>query len=75
VVCTFRRCARDEETTNAQEVLSNRALLVAAGAFQDQWDERTRPSLGFAGHQTRAAENPTLRDLAKSIPRELVNRI
>jgi SpoVK/Ycf46/Vps4 family AAA+-type ATPase len=63
----------DGDRLIAQEVLSNRTLIVSAGAFQHLWEKRARPALGF-GKPEVSLENPTLDDLAQTLPRELVNR-
>lgn len=56
-----------------REVLSNRTLLLAAGAFQGIWDERSRPKLGF-GSQAGSGPGLTPSNLVKTLPLELVNR-
>jgi len=57
----------------AQDVLSNRTLLLAAGAFQHIWENRSRPSLGFGAIAAGNSEI-NLTHLAATLPRELINR-
>ena len=62
-----------EEQEDARDVLSNKTMIIAAGAFQHLWEKRSRPTVGFGAHAGSEA-NPTLDDLAKTLPRELINR-
>ena len=63
----------DRKICEAQKFLANNTLIVAAGAFQHLWDERSRAAMGFLTQDCPAA-NPDLQDLAKTIPREMANR-
>ena len=63
----------NSEIEAAREVLINRALIIAAGAFQAIWDNRMKPSLGFV-NQIHTEPAPSLSVLAQYIPRELGNR-
>lgn len=56
----------------AKEVL-NRTLILGAGAFQHLWDSPPKSCIGF-GNNAESALAPTLNQLSKSLPRELVNR-
>jgi len=58
---------------SVSEVLSNRTLLLAAGAFQGIWDERSRTKLGF-GSQAGPEPGLSPSTLVKTLPLELVNR-
>ena len=64
----------DDSLERPQEVLSNRCFIIAAGAFQDLWDRRSRPTLGF-GENTATADEPVdLTHLLEALPVELTNR-
>jgi len=62
-----------DELAQAQDVLSNRTLVLAAGAFQHIWENRNRPSLGF-GAKDIGNSGTNLTHLATTLPRELINR-
>lgn len=63
----------DYEYRIAQEVLSSKTMIIGAGAFQDLWDTPARSCSGF-GNTSVVSPSPTLSQLSKTIPRELVNR-
>jgi hypothetical protein len=63
----------DWKISEAQKVLSNKTLILAAGAFQHIWDERGRSPVGFLPQEQPVA-NPDLGDLSKTIPLELAAR-
>ncbi len=72
-------CGSDEEPLSAAimsvaaEVLAKRTLIVAAGAFQEIWEKRTKPTIGFV--QKPFSQSVVSIDvLSKYIPRELANR-
>jgi hypothetical protein len=56
-----------------QEFLARRTFIVAAGAFQNLWEERSRPTMGFKIAPTESIQTE-LSDLARILPRELTNR-
>ncbi len=58
----------------AQEVLSERCLLISAGAFQHIFEQRAQPKVGFGTEPEGASQEPDLNELAQTIPRELANR-
>jgi len=62
--------ARIEEV---REFLENKTMILAGAAFQDLWEDKARPSMGFLP-STVTNEVPELQDLVKTLPRELVNR-
>ena len=62
-----------DELAQAQDALSSRTLVLAAGAFQHIWENRGRPSLGFGAKDTGNDET-NLTHLAATLPRELINR-
>ena len=62
-----------EDLPQAQEALSNRTLILGAGAFQHIWENRGRASLGF-GEPDSNGETIDLTLLAATLPRELTNR-
>ena len=57
----------------AQSALRNRTLLIAAGAFQDIWEQRSIERIGF-GVSDAKPEATELSHLTSLIPRELANR-
>lgn len=57
----------------ATEVLRTKTLILAGGAFQDFWDNRSRVPIGF-GSSPAAPDYPDLADLGNWLPKELVNR-
>ena len=61
------------ELAAARDVLANRTMIIAAGAFQNIWEDRAKPSLGFGSH-IKCEAAPSLSALAPFIPRELGNR-
>ncbi|MCX6972357.1 MAG: ATP-binding protein [Verrucomicrobia bacterium] len=62
-----------DELAQAQDVFSNRTLILAAGAFQGIWENRSRPSLGF-GAMDAGNDETNLSHLAATLPREVTNR-
>lgn len=57
----------------AREVLMNRTLIIAAGAFQHIWEQKTQSVIGFNDPTTELLP-PTSQELVQTLPRELVNR-
>jgi len=57
----------------AQDALANRTLILSAGAFQNIWEHRSRPALGFC-EQKHIDEQTDLTHLVGTLPRELTNR-
>lgn len=57
----------------ARDVLMNRTLIIAAGAFQHIWEQRAQSVIGFSEPTTESSP-PTSQDLVQTLPRELVNR-
>lgn len=66
-------CVTPFDLKTAQEVLSHRTLIIAAGAFQHLWSERASPSLGFKSERENA-DPPSLTDLKRTLAPELVMR-
>lgn len=65
----------DEESLfRAQKVLSERTLILGAGAFQHIWEKRSRPTLGFAATNGSEGESTDLNLLAETLGRETSNR-
>jgi SpoVK/Ycf46/Vps4 family AAA+-type ATPase len=63
-----------EHRINAvKDFLQSKTMILAGAAFQHIWDTRSRPSMGFVRSPV-ADDPPELPDLAKTLPRELVNR-
>lgn len=56
-----------------QEALSNRAMIIGVGAFQDIWEKAETATIGFH-EEEKVAEMPTLTTLSQILPTELVNR-
>lgn len=63
----------DQKIAEAQKVLDNKTLILAAGAFQHIWDSRGRPTMGYI-HQANPEANPDLKELSQTIPLELAAR-
>lgn len=62
--------SRISETEN---FLTNKTMIIAGAAFQGIWDKQSAPTMGF-NPTRKTCENPELPDLAKVLPRELINR-
>lgn len=56
-----------------REFLENKTIILAGAAFQQLWENKARPSMGFLPSND-SADVPELPDLVKFLPRELVNR-
>ena len=56
-----------------QRFLENRTMIVAGAAFQDLWEQRARPSMGFITEDTGEGE-PDWNDLVRIVGRETINR-
>ena len=56
-----------------REFLENKTMILAGAAFQDLWEAKTRPSMGFIPSHS-SDDLPELPDLVKTLPRELINR-
>lgn len=56
-----------------QRFLENRTMIVAGAAFQDLWEERARPSMGFIADDTGNGM-PDWSDLVRIVGRETINR-
>lgn len=64
----------DEEIlTDVSSFLRNKVMIIGGAAFQGVWDERSSPALGF-NLAPPTAEKPELTDLARILPREMINR-
>jgi len=63
----------DDALAMAQEVLTERTFIVAAGAFQNLWEKRTQSHIGFS-QKSNSLPPPTPTDLVRILPREIVNR-
>lgn len=57
----------------AQSFLENKTMIIAGAAFQDVWDQKSRPLMGFTTGEA-TSEMPEVADLIKILPRELINR-
>ena len=57
----------------AMQVLQHKTLILAAGAFQDLWDNRARPAMGFLPSEA-TDDPPDLLELSTRLPKELVAR-
>lgn len=53
--------------------LANKTMILAGAAFQHLWDKQSRPTVGFLPTKP-TGELPELPELAKTLPRELINR-
>jgi hypothetical protein len=56
-----------------QRFLENRTMIVAGAAFQEIWEERVRPSVGFVTGDTGVGM-PDWNDLVRIVGRETMNR-
>lgn len=57
----------------AEAILKRRTCIIAAGAFQDVWEQQATTRIGFGDCQSRS-EEPDHTILANRISRELLNR-
>jgi len=57
----------------AQARLENHTFIIATATFQDLWESRSKSNIGF-GNFSRDTTAPSPDDLAKELPREIVNR-
>lgn len=55
------------------EYLANKTLVIGGAAFQGIWESLSRPALGF-NPSPQSPSLPELPDLARTLPRELINR-
>lgn len=62
-----------ERIEAVRDFLENKTMILAGAAFQDIWEARTKPSMGFIPPDP-SDELPELPDLVTTLPRELVNR-
>lgn len=66
----------DSTAVNIDEVesfLAYRTMIIGGAAFQGIWEEQSAPTLGFNPNPIPPTQ-PHLQDLAKYLPRELINR-
>jgi len=66
----------ESENTNIDEVesfLAHKTMIIGGAAFQGIWEEQSTSVLGF-NPEPSAPVLPQLHDLAKYLPRELINR-
>ncbi len=56
-----------------RDMLANRTFIIAGGAFQHLWEHRVRQNIGF-GKPNNDSPPPTPNELARTLPREIVNR-
>lgn len=58
---------------NVVEYLANKTLIIGGAAFQGIWENLSSPTIGF-NPSPQAPSLPELPDLARTLPRELINR-
>jgi DNA polymerase III delta prime subunit len=66
----------DRIDANIEEVesfLSHKTMIIGGAAFQSIWEDQSAPVLGF-NPEPSSPNPPQLHDLAKHLPRELINR-
>ena len=66
-----------ESTLNeAQDFLQNRVMIIGGSAFQELWESSTERGIGFNPQPNNSSQSklPELPELAKILPRELINR-
>ncbi|MFT4144022.1 MAG: AAA family ATPase, partial [Mobilitalea sp.] len=74
VLGTNERNAKEEEwRKDLQQKLKTRFFIVAAGAWQSEW-EPASSTIGFAGHQQEQTKTIDRKKLLKSIAPEILNR-
>ncbi len=56
-----------------QRFLSHKTMILGGAAFQEIWDQRSQPSMGFITSDT-GEELPDLTELVRKMPREIINR-
>lgn len=56
-----------------RKYLANKTLIIGGAAFQEIWECLSRPTLGF-NPSSQPPSSPELPDLARILPRELINR-
>lgn len=59
---------------DVQNMLRNRTFIIGAGAFQHLWEERATATMGFSHTTIDQGPAPDANALARTLPRELVNR-
>lgn len=66
----------ESDKTNIDEVesfLAHKTMIIGGAAFQSIWENQSAPALGF-NPEPSPPTPPQLHDLAKHLPRELINR-
>lgn len=63
----------EDSIEEAEHFLRNRVMIIGGSAFQEIWEERNAPSMGFLP-EPACASQPELTDLVGVLPRELINR-
>jgi hypothetical protein len=66
----------ESDSINIDEVesfLSHKTMIIGGAAFQSIWEDQSAPVLGF-NPEPSSPNPPQLHDLAKHLPRELINR-
>ena len=66
----------ESDSVNIDEVesfLAHKTMIIGGAAFQSIWEDQSAPVLGF-NPEPRSPNPPQLHDLAKHLPRELINR-
>lgn len=66
----------ESEYTDIEDVesfLAHKTMIIGGAAFQGIWEEQSAPTLGF-NPEPAPPTPPQLRDLARHLPRELINR-
>lgn len=56
-----------------ESFLSYKTMIIGGAAFQGIWEDQSAPSMGF-NPEPYAHSQPQLHELAKYLPRELINR-
>lgn len=66
----------ESDSVNIDEVesfLAHKTMIIGGAAFQSIWEDQSAPVLGF-NPEPSSSTPPQLHDLAKHLPRELINR-
>jgi hypothetical protein len=64
---------KSQRIHEVEQFLKYRTMIIGGAAFQGIWEKRSAPTMGFLPSQDNG-DTPELCDLAKHLPRELINR-
>ncbi|MGB6220095.1 AAA family ATPase [Haloferula sp.] len=64
---------QESRILEARDFLVNKTMILAGAAFQEIWEVQSKPSMGFLPSDSGDTD-PELPDLARFLPREMINR-